>query len=312
MQSKKFLALHELAYRTSAVIRLAEHETPFTYRIYGITERTRRRRGRPETMLRRAGAAPSEMPRRRPRRRERNGNGGRGLSLGVDEDCDGEGWPLTGGGTGGRMKGHDGEAQDNVREKQRTASLRTQGGGDSPKTSGDAAAACGSGAVGDDDAPAATAVTTVPAAMHPLEGGRSGDGVTATIEDGHAGGALASDGRKDPARWQNGKELDGMGRGLLHLSVDEDGDAKGVLTTGGGEEDCRTRNNDVEQNDVGESAAALAIATEPDKGAKAPAGGKPDFKPLQPALWPLKVEKRGGERERVRRRGGRERCKRVR
>ena len=90
---------------------------------------------------------------------------------------------------------------------------------------------------------------------------------------------------------QTGKELDGIGRGLLHLSIDEDGDAKGVPTTGGGEGDCRTRNNDVEQNDVGESAAALAIATEPDKGAKAPAGGKPDFKPLQPALWPLQVEK---------------------
>ena len=139
------------------------------------------------------------MSRRRPRRREGGGNGGGGLLLGADKGCDGEVWPATGGGAGGRTKGNDGEAQNDVREKQRTASLRIQGQGDSPWTSGDDAAACGSGAVGGDDAPAAAAVTTVPAATHPPEGGRSGGGVTSTIEDGNAGGALASDGLGDPA-----------------------------------------------------------------------------------------------------------------
>ena len=227
MQSKKFLALHELAYRTSAVIRPAESKTPFTYRIYGIAERTRWRRGRPETTPRRAGAAPSEMPRRHPRRREGGANGGGGLPIGVDEGRDGEGWPATGGGAGDRTKGHNDEAQGDIREKQCTASLRIQGGGGSPRTSGADAAACGSGAVGDDDAPDATVVTTVPAATHPPEGGRSGGGVTAIIEDDNAGGALASNGRGDPARWQNVKKLDGIGRELLHLSVDEDSDANG-------------------------------------------------------------------------------------
>ena len=107
----------------------------------------------------------------------------------------------------------------------------------------------------------------------------------------------ASDGRGDPARWQNGKELDGIGRGLLHLSVDKDGEAEGVPTTGGGEGDYRTRNNDVERDNIGESAAAPAVATEPDTGAKAPAGGGADFKPLWPALQKLQVEK--GEEDRA-------------
>ena len=47
----------------------------------------------------------------------------------------------------------------------------------------------------------------------------------------------------------------------------------------------------MERNNVGESAAAPAVATEPDAGAKAPAGGGADFKPLRPALRPLQVEK---------------------
>ena len=289
MQSKEFLALNELAYFTSAVIRPAEHKTPFAHRIYGIAERTRR--GRPKTTLRRARLAPLGTPQRRSRRREGGENGGRGLPLGVDEGRDCEGWLASGGGTGGRTKGYGGEAQGDVREKPRTASPRIQGGGDSPRTSGDAVAVCGSGAIGDDNAPAAATATTVPAATHPPEGGRSDGSVTATVKDSSAGGALASDEQGDPTRWQNGKELDGIGRRLLHLSVAKEGNAEGVPTTGGGEGDYRTRNNDVERDNIGESAAAPAVATEPNTGAKAPAGGSPDFKPLWPALQKLQVEK---------------------
>ena len=78
---------------------------------------------------------------------------------------------------------------------------------------------------------------------------------------------------------------------LLHLSVDEDAAAECVPATGGGKGHCRTRNNAVERDNVGESTAAPAVATEPDTGAKAPAGGGPDFKPLWPALQKLQVEK---------------------